>query len=93
MSTHEKFIQNLIDKNGRPLYLPVGSDIPDGATQVSDETYQKIITGAPRIFAKDGKYVIRQGYQVWAPSFDPGEGWEEITDPDEYQRVLDQFNG
>ena len=94
MTTPTQFIPNLIDEYGRPLYLPVGSEIPDGAVQVSDEVFAKITSGAPRVYRDgSGNCTIRQGYHVWAPTFDPGEGWTEVTDPDEYQQVLDRFNG
>lgn len=81
-----------VDRFGRAITVPEGQPLPDGAVEVDQETWNKIVAGAPRVFTKEinGRiqYSVSQGGMTWAPTFDPGPGWVEVTDPDEIDRIL-----
>ena len=85
-----------VDRFGRAITVPEGQPLPDGAVEVDQETWNKIVAGAPRVFTKEVngriQYSVSQGGMTWAPTFDPGPGWVEVTDPDEIDRILYEMN-
>lgn len=90
MGNPVEFMENLVDKFGRPVWLPKGlTDIPEDIFEVTKDVFEKIVTGEPRAF-KNGKgqvLVVNSGL-AWLPEFTPGEQWEEVTDPEEREEIL-----
>lgn len=85
-----------VDRYGRAIRLPAGQPLPDGAQEVDQATYDKILAGAPRVYTKidtngNTQYAMSQGGMTWAPTYHPGEGWVEVTDEAEIQRILDEM--
>jgi hypothetical protein len=87
-----------VDRLGRAIKVPAGQPLPEGAQEVDQATWDKIMAGAPRVYTKvdangQTQYSMSQGGMTWAPTYSPGPGWEEVTDPDEIERILDLLNG
>lgn len=82
-----------IDRLGRAIRVPAGQPLPDGAVATDQDTWDRVVAGAPRVFTKVSEtgsvqYAVSQGGMTWAPTYDPGPGWVEVTDPDEIERIL-----
>lgn len=87
--TAPTFIPNLFDRYGNQVFLPEGAEIPEGIHQVTDEVYQKIMTGAPRVYENAaGQTTVVSSATVWLPTYQPPEGWTEITDPERIDAIV-----
>lgn len=85
-----------VDRFGRAIKVPEGEPLPEGAQEVDQATWDKIMAGAPRVYTKvdargQTQYAMSQGGMTWAPTYHPGEGWVEVTDPAEIERILDEM--
>ena len=89
------FIPNVIDRSGRPVFLPKTiKQIPRGVFQVTEEIYRKILNGEPRVYVNDkGQTLEHHGGAAWVPGKNPGHGWTEVTDPDEVKKILEGHEG
>jgi len=81
-----------VDKYGRAITIPEEEPLPEGAEKVDREIWDKIRAGAPRVFTKtvDSRdmMTVSRGGTTWAPTYNPGDNWFEVTDQEEIDRIL-----
>ncbi|QYN17619.1 hypothetical protein [Amycolatopsis sp. DSM 110486] len=89
MSNPIEFIANLVDKLGRPVFLPKGiKDIPKDIIELAGDVFDKLMHGTPRVFQNDkGQTVTISTPIVWLPEFELGGDWKEVTDPKKIEEL------